>query len=58
MLTGKKTYILAAGWVLIAVGQFLAGEATAMEAVEQAWEGGLAATFRAALAGFEAKFTR
>lgn len=53
VIDGKKTYLLAAGWVAYGVGLYLIGEATADEAFRMVWEGGLAATFRSALAKFQ-----
>ena len=39
VMEGKKTYIVAAGIVLMAVGGFLSGDLTALEAVQQGMTG-------------------
>lgn len=35
MMQGKKTYMVAAGFVLVAVGQWMTGDATVAESVNQ-----------------------
>jgi len=49
-LSGKKTYLLAALAFAGAFVGYAIGELTLVEALNQAWAGGLAATFRAAMA--------
>jgi len=50
MLSGKKTYVVAAGVVLVAVGGFLSGEVTLIEAVTTALAGLGLGTLRAGVA--------
>ena len=49
-LSGKKTYLLAALAFAGAFVGYAIGELTLVEALNQAWACGLAATFRAAMA--------
>lgn len=49
-LKGQKTYIMAGLAVIAAVAGYLMGDLTLTEALNQAWAGGLAMTFRAAIA--------
>lgn len=49
-LSGKKTYVVAAGIVMAALGAFLAGDATLQEALVTALEGLGLATLRIGIA--------
>lgn len=50
MLKGKKTYVVAAIAVLSAIGAYLTGDSTAMEAIQLAVTAILGATLRVGIA--------
>ena len=51
ILDGKKTYALALAAILAAIAGYLTGDLTAVQAVEAAWAGGVAATLRHGIGG-------